>query len=76
VEQNITGIHGVNVIVCLHIHILVHSHLFSFHRSNHFPVGMDMKHVTYYKFMMTTHHSSIDPKWYNTGLSQIAQVVK
>jgi hypothetical protein len=29
--------------------------------SNHFPVGMDIKHVTYYRFKMTIHHSPINP---------------
>jgi hypothetical protein len=40
----------------LHLHL----HLFLFRRSNQFPVGMNIKHVTYYKFVMTTHHLSID----------------
>jgi hypothetical protein len=39
---------------------VLHLHLFSFRRSNQFPVWMDIKHVTYYKFVMTTHHLSID----------------
>jgi hypothetical protein len=51
-------------------------HLFQFHSvaiftftftfifisgSNLFPMGMDIKHVTYYRFKMTIYHSSIYP---------------
>jgi hypothetical protein len=37
----------------------LHYIYFSLHGSNHLPVGLDIKHVIYYKFMMTTHHSSL-----------------